>query len=465
MSSLPEDAKKQKEKLKKMRELAQSITPNELRSCLESALYTIYQKKPFLGSILQSLTMSYNTSIPTACVGFDNSGKKWVMYINPVFFCKILNRKQRIAVMYHELEHLINKHPIMLPMAKLPPSLRPLMNIAADMHINQNIQDLPDGCPSCPPVMSGQPCENHLCPGRCIDVKYYYDEDDAGNKTYWEKGLSTSDYYFKLLKRIEDNSQDGDGGDGDGEGGQGGNGGGGRQAEFDNHDWDGSGDEKEMLDATEDLVRRAMQKESMSFDDLPGGVRDLLQEIDARRAELDYKRLIMSALKRSVSGANRQNTWARPSRRFGTKAPGSKYGELPSLHMMLDSSGSISIQEANDFLDIVDNFLQVGSRKCKLSLWHTKVYHTQKYNMGQRVSSEEFESGGTCLKDTLKQIHKEKPDLTVILTDGYYSDVEVEQWLKPNEHFPQIVFVISADGTSDHPLKRLGETVKIPSGI
>ena len=45
MSSLPEDAKKQKEKLKKMRELAQSITPNELRSCLESALYTIYQKK------------------------------------------------------------------------------------------------------------------------------------------------------------------------------------------------------------------------------------------------------------------------------------------------------------------------------------------------------------------------------------------------------------------------------------
>ena len=250
--------------MKKLAELAKTLTPHDLRSSLESSLYQIYKKRPFLGSILQSLSIMYSTQIPTACVSFDTSGKKWLMQINPVFFCKILDDKQRIAVLFHELDHLVNKHPIRLPMKHLPPHLRRVLNIAADMHINQYIQNLPDGCDQCPPLMSGEPCPNYKCPGRCIDVKHYYDEDKNGNKTYWPKGLSTDDYYLRLVQRIQDNE------DNDGEGSGQGDGSKGMQSEFDNHDWDGAGDEKEMMDATEDLVRRAMQKEELSYSDLPG---------------------------------------------------------------------------------------------------------------------------------------------------------------------------------------------------
>jgi hypothetical protein len=62
----------------------------------------------------------------------------------------------------------------------------------------------------------------------------------------------------------------------------------------------------------------------------------------------------------------------------------------------------------------------------------------------------------------MELILKRKPDLSIILTDGCYSNVEVEKWMKPGEKFPQCLFIISKGGTEDHPLKRLGDTVKVP---
>jgi hypothetical protein len=63
----------------------------------------------------------------------------------------------------------------------------------------------------------------------------------------------------------------------------------------------------------------------------------------------------------------------------------------------------------------------------------------------------------------MEDIFRRKPDLSVILTDGCYDNVEVESWMKPGQKFPEVLFIISPDGTEDHPLKRIGQTVKIPS--
>ena len=105
------------------------------------------------------------------------------------------------------------------------------------------------------------------------------------------------------------NSEDGDGeGEGQGQGQQPcpdcggtgkqkGNAGGGAQSgdipdTMDAHEWDGSAEEKDMLDATEDLVKRAMIKQRFSYDDLPGHVRELLDHIKGRTAELNYKAFV-----------------------------------------------------------------------------------------------------------------------------------------------------------------------------
>jgi predicted metal-dependent peptidase len=437
---------------------------------LETALYQLTKNQAFFGMILQCLDMFYTHQIPTAGVGFDNNAKKWQMMINPKWFCEKLGdgdqgTKHRIAVLLHELYHLTHKHIIRAPMIKLNPGRRTLMNIAMDMAINQYIKDLPAGCSDCPPKearLAGASCSNEMCPGHAILVEEFYDTDSNGKQIPWEKNKPFEYYYYKLIERYSDMSDDsGENGEGDGTGGPQGRGG--IPKEFDSHDWESGGsEEQDMMEATEELVKRAMQKRGLTFDKLPGFIQELLQDIEARRAELNYRQLILSAIKKHASGADRINTWSRPSRRYGNIAPGTRNGPLPKLESFLDSSGSISIQEANDFLAIQDNFLQAGHRKCKLGLWHTSLYYLEPYKLGDRVDKKIFQSGGTDVAPVLQYIADTKPDLSIILTDGCFSDVDFESMLPPNTLFPQVLWIISQDGQEQHPLNRLGETIKIP---
>ena len=435
------------------------VEVEEKSRCLATSIFNATKKYPFLGSILQCLNISYGHSIPTAGIMFNNDVKRWDMIINPKFFCHKLTDPSRLAILIHELSHITHKHPLRVPFLKISPRKRMIMNIAADMAINQFIKDLPTGCQQCPAQNSGQHCTNELCPGRAIFVQDFFDVDAKGQKVQWEENKTMEFYYEKLLERFDDPEDD--------EKDKNGNAGGGAATgdlpnTIDEHLWDGSGDEKDMLDATEELVKRAMIKQRWSYDDLPGYVKELLDEIKARRAELNYKALINSAIKKHASGHNRKSTWTRKSRRFGIKAPGTKIGDLPKLTMYIDTSGSISIEEANEFLEIVDNFLKAGARKCRLNMFHTDNYYSEEYKLGTRLDRSMIQSGGTDLAASMKDIAKRKPDLAIFLTDGYYGDVNVEALLPPSAKFPQCLFIISKQGQEVHPLTRLGATVKIP---
>jgi len=438
------------------------VSPEEKSQVLATSIYETSKVHPFLGSVLQSLNITYSHALPTAGILFNSDAKRWDMLINPFFFARKLNAAQRKAVLVHELSHITHKHPLRVPFMKINAKKRMLMNIAADMAINQFIKDIPAGCPECPPYDSGQPCQNELCPGRGINVDDYFDINSSTNvKTPWSKNLTMEAYYELLIKRFDDpekssgNSKDG-------------NSGGGTSTEdlpqtIDEHMWDGASDEKDMLDATEELVKRAMVKAKLSYDDLPGHVKELLEDLKIRRAELNYRALIMSAMKKHAAGHNRKNTWTRKSKRFGNKAPGTKVSDLPILELHLDSSGSITIEELNEFLDIVDNFLKVGSRKCNISFFHTELYGRNKYKLGSKIDKSQIQSGGTNLTETLEDIYERKGDLSIIITDGAYDNVNVESWMKPGQQFPQVLWVISKNGEESHPLKRIGHTVKIPN--
>jgi predicted metal-dependent peptidase len=468
--------------------LDKEFVPVELKSrALASAIYECSKTHPFMGSVLQCLTIQYGHQIPTAGIMFNTDAKRWDMIVNPYFFCKKLNLLSQKAVLLHELSHITHKHPLRVPFLKLSSRKRQLMNIAMDMAINQFIKNLPTGCPQCPPPEQHKACTNDLCPGRAIFVEDFYDVDEkTGKRTDWPKNATAETYYEKLIQRFKDPDKDGGGGKqkqkgsgkgqgqpgpgggqpGDGQGDDG-NAGGGADTDdlpqtMDEHMWDGAAEEKDMLDATEDLVKRAMVKARLDYSSLPDSVKELLEDIKMRRAELNYKALIMLALKRHAAGHDRKHTWTRKSKRFGNIAPGTRVGDLPKLQNYIDTSGSISIEEANEFLDIVDQFLRVGARKCRLGFFHTSLYKNEEYKLGQRVKREDIQSGGTDLTECMQDILKRKPDLSVVVTDGCYGDVPVESWMRPGERWPTTLFIISKGGTKDHPLKRLGETVQIP---
>ena len=466
------------DKRKALMKAVQDLTTEEEKAqALATALYTIQRSYTFYGSILQLMNIQYSYAVPTLGVGFNTDLKRYELYINPVYFVKALKQEQRVGVLVHEVMHITNQHLIRVPFMQVNNHKRKLLNIAGDMAINQVIKDLPMGCKDCPPIedqKKGVGCTNPFCCGRAIMVDDYADEDATGNKVKWSRNKTMEHYYEKLIERYEEPEDDGedDGeGDGDGEGDSGGAGSNGRSGvgntprEFDSHNWQGGDNEKEVLDATEDLVKRAMVKENLSYDNLPGNVKELLDMIKARRSELNYKQLILSAIKRSATGTDRQNTWTRRNRRFGNKSPGTKEGDLPKLRIELDTSGSISTEELNEFLDIVDEFLKVGSRKCEICLFSDKQYFADKYKIGQReFVKDNVRMGGTDLTDSIKKSHDNPFDLHIIVTDGCYGDVKYEEWLRPGTNMPQILWVISKGGSENHPLKRLGDTIKVPAG-
>lgn len=435
------------------------------KQSLQTAIYDVTKSNPFMGSVLQCLDIFYTNMVPRAGIMFNSDAKKWQMAINPYWFSTLIDKPCRKGVLLHEMMHITHKHPTRAPFLKLNPSRRSLMNIAMDMAINQYIPDLPKGCQQCPPVDSGQPCKNEKCPGRGIFIEDYHDFDKQGNKVPWTKNMPMEHYYMQLIKRYEDGDpgEKGDSGAGGAQSPDGEDGGDGEPQEFDSHNWDSNSEEGEMLDATEELVKRAVQKQGLSYDNIPQFAKDLLDSIKARRAELNYKQLILSAIKKHASGFNREHSWTRKSRRFGLKAPGTRHGKLPKVEFMIDSSGSISVQEANDFLEIGDEFMKVGSRDSVLHLWHTQVYYTEKHKLNKGVPKDAWQSGGTDVEPVIKKIIERKPDLAIVLTDGCYGDVDFEHMLNPGEQMPQIIWIISKDGWEDHPLKRTGETIKIPN--
>lgn len=465
----------------------QKVEPGVKSQVLQTAIYGVLKSHPFLGSMLQLLHMEYTYQLPTLGVMFDVNQKVWRLYINPFYLCKCLNAGEQHDGLLHELEHIVYKHPVRAPFSKLADDKRQIMNIAADLVINQRLKNPSKGCPECPPPESGQMCTNShmsftddgeftgtgVCPGRWILLEDYYTLDSKDNRIPFPEDLTMEAYYELILQKMDDdeNKKDKKQGEGDGEGegegegdDQGGSGkGNGIPKTHGSHNWDGAGEERDMLDATEELVKRAMVKQRMGYDKLPGAIKDLLEDIKARKAELNYKAIILSAVKKHASGHDRKHTWTRKSRRFGSKAPGTKVANLPKLDMFLDTSGSISTEELNEFLDIMDHFLKTGSRNCMVNLFHTSNYLRQPYKLGQRFDNAKVQSGGTCLEESMRVIHKVGPDLAVFITDGYYSDVEAEKWMKIGQKFPQCVFIISRQGTEDHPLKRFGTTIKIPN--
>ena len=188
------------------------------------------------------------------------------------------------------------------------------------------------------------------------------------------------------------------------------------------------------------------------YSKVPQSVKDLLQDIDGMNANINYKQILKNAIKKTVSCQDRSSTWKRPNKRYGVYSPGTKLGNLPQLDFYIDTSGSISYKELSSFLNIMNEFLKVGVRTCDLFLWHTSVYKHKKHKKNNPFKENEVEAGGTDISEAMASIKKRRPDLAIILTDGYYEmpNVAIDS---------QVIFIISEGGNMNHPLAKIGKTI------
>lgn len=440
------------------------VSEQEKSQALESALYKLStglnektgstdHEVSFYGHILQSLSINYSTEIPTAGVYFDNKLKTFKLLINPNYFTS-LNLDQRMGLLLHELFHITFRH-VYYDYLSYD---KKMLNISMDLVINQYIKVLPDGC---------------------MDYKKFFTKD----KQPFPK-LSTTEHYYSLLKddakmELDKNSMKKMSGMSDKEfqdmidnlpaemEAETDNNGNisvkakewFKDKEFDQHGWEDGDDGSalEKMEALKDLIKRTMQKTSYSYGHAPKMVQDLLETLDKNIEKLNYKKILLDTLKKSLPSKDTEKTWVRPSRRYGDLAKGTKLGKMPKIDFYIDTSGSISIEEANELLSITNEFMTVGVEKAYVHLWADDIYFTKQIKRNFQIQQDDFKSGGTDLNGVMQSIAKRKPELAIILTDGYFGEPKIDKKKLLNT---KIVFIITKQGTVDHPLKTLGKTVR-----
>lgn len=427
---------------------------------LQMRINELVKESDFVGSFLQVINCKFDRTVPTACVGTNAKERSIQLRFGPDFYDE-LTTKQRVAILKHEVLHIVFKH--IYQFRHIDKRNFKLYNVAMDMVINQYIKDLPEFC---------------------IDVANFRSKDGTSFPTG-----QTVEKYVELL--TEDGAQVNSPmlkGAGDKQGdeseenceGQAGEDGGGSGDKYqrnadgsvkrewkdiekesgtnshDSHEWDECDDS-----IVADKVKAAKNRHERSFSKCPDCVDEFLDGYYKKMRQVDYKRLLKNFINSKLPANDTELTWTRPSKRFGLIAQGTRQKRYPSIAFYGDTSGSIGQEELNEFLGLMNDVFTTGVRETTVNLFHTSVYHSQKYKKNSKI--EKTQSGGTDLTDVFNDIHKKSPNLAIILTDGYYDVPDFSKKL-PNT---KVVFLVRNDLNVNHPAKHLGETIvyKSPGSI
>lgn len=354
---------------------------------VERAVITLLRKEPFHAHLLTSLKRLYGNEVPTAAVSATGAGV--TLWVNPRFFCKEVNAAERIAVLKHEMLHLLFKHPWRDASNMPDPELR---NIAADLVVNQYVAPwkLPEGCIE----LSTFP-DAGLEPDQTME--WYYEKLRSWAKSAGAKGRLVIEL---AAGRFDEQGCDAKWGEKAGEEGS--------------HDGVSSGDYAEAV--VRGLVSKARAKLSgKEWGDLPLGVQRMVEEICAP-PKLPWKRLLRLFAGRGSRTVVR-STMLKESRRFPGD-PGIRIKRLQKIAVAVDTSGSIGEKELGEFLAEINGMARAGA-EITLIESDCKVHKVAPYRRNEMPSFKG--GGGTDFDPVMQWLHDNRHERfggCIYLTDG-----------------------------------------------
>ena len=374
---------------------------------LDRAVKTLLIREPFYGLFLLNLNRYYGDKCDTACV--CRNGINTELCVNKKFW-DTLSDDEQLGVLKHELSHILFKH---ITSSEYFGD-HDKFNKASDLETNSYI-----------PILQKDP--------------YYYParfnlENNKGTKFYYEN--------------LPDEPNDGDeGNNGD------------SSNSYDPNDSHASWkDFQDLSDTEKQLIENQIDYQAKNtaetcqklIGSIPGELKEYLDSLFKIKPQVFNWKAYFRRVIGNLITSELYLTRMRPSRRF-PDSRGVKFKRKPHVLVGVDTSGSISDEELEDFFSEI-YYLWKSGVKVTIAQIDTKIEHIEEYN--GKFNKEIYGRGGTEFTDLINYYNERKKDFStlVIFTDGY-----VSLNLPP---FRNGVWVITKTGAhKDYP----GTTIYIPS--
>ncbi len=283
-----------------------------MEDLLTKAIIKLFDTERFYAEVVVAMDRIISNKVPTAGVCIKD---KIQLYVNPEFFSK-LSVNEQVAILKHECQHILNDH---IARAKeIAPEVyaktgdkdvvdalingdkHMLLNVAADCAINSGIADLPD--------FACTPEKFELAKGQTME---WYLENLKNNKK---------------AKNI---------------------------TEFDEHSlWSESeGSKEELKEKLRQHVNRAAQN-TRAAGRMTADNELLVDKVNykARDWKGDLRRFVARNLTTSLESSKKKR-----NRRYGITIPGYVKNEELHIGVAIDTSGSISDEQLNQFMAEIGN--------------------------------------------------------------------------------------------------------------
>jgi predicted metal-dependent peptidase len=334
---------------------------------LKIAKITMMMQKntSFYTSILFSLKQTFTEELPTAAT----DGKE--LLINPEFFWD-LPANQRIALLAHEVLHVALDH--MHRRGKRDPKL---WNVAADYVINDALAQAYYTLPA----------------GALLDSKY--------------RNMSTVQVYNLLDKKTDQEKQQLTG-----------------NCAMDIQYPTGDADTDVTEESVNDIIMRATSQAKMMGQapgSVPGEIDIMLQ--NTLSPPLPWYTILQNFL---VSYSKDDYTFRKPNKRFMPHyyLPTAYSEAICDLAICVDTSSSVTDGEFNDFITKIAEIQRVmNPKKITVVSFDTAIKNVQTVDAGENPFKKlKFKGrGGTRISPVHKWIAENKPTVTIVFTDGEFS--------------------------------------------
>lgn len=359
---------------------------------LSSIVKTIMLEQPFYGLFLLNINKDFNERVPTAGVSLE--GINYRLTINPKFWDS-LSDDHKQGLVLHEALHIVFNHLILRDDFQD----KYLANVAMDCELNQYIEPhlLPEG------AILPSTLEEKL--GVTLDKK-------AGTH-----------YYYNAIAEAQ---KDCKGQCGGGEGGEG------LPDTLDDHDsWGNSEDlseaEKKLIEKQNDyLIKEAAEQTMKSRGYIPGEIQEIYKRITKlEEAKFNWKAYLRQFVNGTVRSHMKTSRKKINRRLEKEQVPGKKYLRKINMLVGIDTSGSVSNDELQEFMNEIHHIHKNGA-DVTIVQCDTKINSIDKFDPKMNINIKG--RGGTYFEPVIEYYNKNRNTHTCLV---YFTDGEASCDLNP----------------------------------